>query len=192
MYNKVVVPLDGSKLAETALPHLEAIAKGCSIPEILLVSVTERVKGRIQQDKAFEEYSTKSSARPLPATGAVQGGVVFSTYTPGQQQIPLSLGRMAKTAYDYLCKISLQLDEKGFRTHVAVLAGKPAEEIVNYANEQGADLIIMGSQGKGGLNRWNISNIADKVVKTAKVPVLLVRPGAGFKETKPKRKGLAT
>jgi nucleotide-binding universal stress UspA family protein len=192
MYNKVVVPLDGSKLAETALPHLEAIAKGCSIPEILLVSVTERIRGRIRQDQAFEEYSTKSSARPLPAMGTIQGGVVFSTYTPSQQQIPLSLGKMAKTAYDYLCKIAKQLEEKGFRNQVVVLAGKPAEEIVRFADDQGADLIIMGSQGKGGLNRWNISNIADKVIKTAKVPVLLVRPGAGFKETKPKRRGIAT
>ena len=192
MYNKVVVPLDGSKLAETALPHLEAIAKGCSIPEILLVSVTERIKGRIRQDQAFEEYSTKSSGRPLPAMGTVQGGVVFSTYTPGQQQIPLSLGRMAKTAYDYLCKISLQLDEKGFRSQVVVLAGKPAEEIVRFADEQGADLIIMGSQGKGSMNRWNISNIADKVIKNANIPVMLVRPGRGFKETKPRRKGIAS
>lgn len=192
MYNKVVVPLDGSKLAETALPHLEAIAKGCSIPEILLVSVTERIKGRIRQDQAFEEYSTKSSSRPLPALGAIQGGVVFSTYSPGLQQIPLSLGKMAKTAYDYLCKIAKQLEEKGFRNQVVVLAGKPAEEIVRFANEQGADLIIMGSQGKGSMNRWNISNIADKVIKNANIPVMLVRPGRGFKETKPKRKGIAT
>ena len=75
---------------------------------------------------------------------------------------------------------------------INILAGKPAEEIVRFVHDQGADLIIMGSQGKGSMNRWDISNIADKVIKTANVPVLLVRPGAGFKETKPKRKGIAT
>ena len=192
MYNKVVVPLDGSKLAETALPHLEEIAKGCSIPEIYLVSVTERIKGRIRQDQIYEASSSTSYDRPLPAVTNMQTGLLFSTHSTGIQEIPLALGKMAKTAYDYLCKIAKQLEDKGFRSHINILAGKPAEEIVRFVHDQGADLVIMGSQGKGSMNRWDISNIADKVIKTAQVPVLLVRPGAGFKETKPKRKGMAT
>ena len=191
MYNKVVVPLDGSKLAETALPHLEAIARGCSIPEILLVSVTERIKGRIRQDLAFDEPGKGYERTMHIATGG-QTGLIFTTPSSRIQEIPLALGKMAKTAYDYLCKIAKQLDERGFRNQINVLSGKPAEEIVRFVDEQGADLIIMASQGKGGLNRWNISNIADKVIKTAKVPVMLVRPGPGFKETKPRRKGVAT
>lgn len=192
MYNKVVVPLDGSKLAEAALPHLEEIAKGCSIPEILLVSVTERIKGRIRQDQVFEASSSKSYDAPIPTVVNIQAGLLFSTHSTGIQEIPLAMGKMAKTAYDYLCKIAKQLDAKGFRNQINVLAGKPAEEIVHFVEEQGADLIIMASQGKGGLNRWDISNIADKVIKTAKVPVMLVRPEPQFKETKPKRKGVAS
>jgi nucleotide-binding universal stress UspA family protein len=192
MYNKVVVPLDGSKLAEAALPHLEEVARGCSIPEILLVSVTERIKGMVRQGEAFEESPKQSSNMPIPPVTIGQGGIIFSTYTPGKQDIPLSLGKMAKTAYDYLCKIAKQLEDKGFRNQVFVLAGKPAEVIVSFIEEQGADLVIMGSQGKGSLNRWDISNIADKVIKNAKVPVMLVKPGADFKETKKKRKGVAS
>lgn len=191
MYNKVVVPLDGSKLAESALPHLEEIARGCSIPEILLVSVTERIKGRIRQADVLEPPPGRRAA-PSPPIVSEQTGLIFSTYTPGVQEIPLSLGKMAKTAYEYLCKIAKQLDGKGFRCQVSVLAGKPAEEIPRFIEDQGADLIIMASQGKGSLNRWDISNIADKVVKTVKTPVMLVKPGPGFKETKKKRKGLAT
>ena len=192
MYNKVVVPLDGSKLAEAALPHLEEIAKGCSIPEILLVSVTERIKGRIRQDQVFEESSSRSYDTRPPVVINMQGGLLFSTHSTGIQEIPLAMGKMAKTAYDYLCKIAKQLDERGFRNQINVLAGKPAEEIVRFVKDQGADLVIMASQGKGGLNRWDISNIADKVIKTANVPVLLVRPEPEFKETKPKRKGVAS
>jgi len=40
MYSKIVVPLDGSKLAEVVLPHLEEIIKGFNIKEVMLVSVT--------------------------------------------------------------------------------------------------------------------------------------------------------
>ena len=45
MYKKILVPLDGSKLAECALPHAEELAKGSDKAEIVLVSVTERVQG---------------------------------------------------------------------------------------------------------------------------------------------------
>ena len=45
-YNKILVPLDGSKLAETVLPHVEKIAKGCAMPQVVLVTVTEPVHVR--------------------------------------------------------------------------------------------------------------------------------------------------
>ena len=44
MYNKMLVPLDGSQLAECVLPHVEDIAKGCDTEEVTLISVTEKVK----------------------------------------------------------------------------------------------------------------------------------------------------
>jgi nucleotide-binding universal stress UspA family protein len=56
MYKKVVVPLDGSKLAELALPHLEEIAKGCSIPQILLISVTQKVVSKVSEEVVSEDY----------------------------------------------------------------------------------------------------------------------------------------
>jgi len=49
----------------------------------------------------------------------------------------------------------------------------------------------MASRGKSGISQWDTGNIASKVVKAAKMPVLLIKPGPGFKETKPKRRGVA-
>ena len=191
MYNKVVIPLDGSKLAEEALPHLEVIAKGCSIPEIMLVSVTEKVKGSILQSQAFEKPVGKSEAG-LPLSGSIQGGVVISTYKAGEQQIPISLGRMARTAYNYLAKIAKRLEKQGFRVCVNVLVGNPAEEIVRFVDNQKADLVVMASRGKSGISRWDMGNIAEKVVRATNTTVMLVKPGTGFKETKRKRKGVAS
>ncbi len=48
MYEKIVVPLDGSKLAECVLPHVEELAKGGSTQEVILVTATERIVGRIR------------------------------------------------------------------------------------------------------------------------------------------------
>jgi nucleotide-binding universal stress UspA family protein len=192
MYNKVVVPLDGSDLAELALPHLNEIAKGCSIPEILLVSVTEEIQGQVRQSQGQQSFvPEKPVAVPLPAAAASQATVLLDTHIRGIQNIPMNLGKMAKTAVDYLCRIGEDLEKKGFDVTATVLLGKPAEQIVRYANEQCADLIIMASTGKSKISKWDMSHIAEKVIKETAIPVLLVKPGEGFKESKPKRKGVA-
>jgi nucleotide-binding universal stress UspA family protein len=84
------------------------------------------------------------------------------------------------------------LEQKGLKAEVNVLVGNPAEEIVRFVEEKGADLIIMASRGSSGFNRWDIGNVADKVIRATQAPVMLVKPGPGFKETKSHRKGTAT
>ncbi len=192
MYKKVVVPLDGSKLAETALPHLEEIAVGCNIPEVLLVSVTERVKGTIPRSQAFEGSSEKANDAPRARIEAMQTGLLISRNFVGEQEVPVTLGKMAKTAFNYLCKIAEKLEKKGFSINLSVLVGNPAEEIVKFVEEQGADLIVMASRGKTGFSRWEMGNIAEKVIRATRASVMLVKPGPDFKETKPKRKGKST
>jgi nucleotide-binding universal stress UspA family protein len=192
MYNKVVVPLDGSNLAELALPHLEEIATGCHIPDILLVSVTEEIKGQVGQSQVHQPFvPEKPVAVPLPAAAAAQFAVIFDSHTYGVQDVAMTLGKMAKTATDYLCRVAEDLEKKGFDVTATILLGKPAEQIARYANEQGADLIIMASTGKSKISRWDMSTIAARVIKDTCIPVLLVKPDADFKETKPKRKGVA-
>jgi len=195
MYNKVVVPLDGSRLAEVALPHLETIAKGCGVKEILLVSVTQRVKGQVIAGGVHENVREHAGEirddQPPVKAGTAAGNVIYSIATPGRQQVPMTLGRMARSAAIYLDGIGAQLEKKGFNVTAHVLVGKPSEEIVRYAEAQKADLIVMASRGKSGISQWDTGNIASKVVKAAKMPVLLIKPGPGFKETKPKRRGVA-
>lgn len=57
-----------------------------------------------------------------------------------------------------------------------VLVGYPAEEILNLAEEEGADLIIMGTHGREGIDRILFGSVAEKIVKSSKCPVLTVRP----------------
>jgi nucleotide-binding universal stress UspA family protein len=192
MYKKVVVPLDGSKLAEIALPHLEEIARGCSIPQIMLVSVTEMVKGRITQSQVHEPFVPEGLVEePPPRVSLTQFYVVYGEHAHGVQQVPMTLGKMARTASDYICRMAEGLEAKGFNVTATVLVGDPAREIVRYVNEQKADLIVMASTGRSKMSRWDMSRIAERVIKETRAPVLLVKPGPDFKETKPKRKGVA-
>jgi nucleotide-binding universal stress UspA family protein len=50
----------------------------------------------------------------------------------------------------------------------------------------------MASRGKSGFNRWDMGNIAEKVIRATDVTVVLVKPKSDFKETKPRRRGKAT
>lgn len=192
MYKKVVVPLDGSKLAEVVLPHLEAVAKGCNIAEVLLVSVTEKIIGNVEAKDMFDQFVPEKPTGVTPPQFTVfQPGIVYGNTEVGSKKIPLNAGKMTKTAREYLYKIAQELDKKGFNVTATVLMGNPAEEIVRYAEGQSADLIIMASRGKSGFSRWDIGNIAEKVIRATNVPVMLIKPAPGFKETKNKRKGLA-
>jgi nucleotide-binding universal stress UspA family protein len=195
-YNKVIVPLDGSKLAESVLPHVEKIAKGCAIPQVILVTVTEPVRVKTPRGERLERLPTWHSSPVLfygsvtsywGGSQGVPGGVVPASLT----DLPVTIGKMAKTGYNYLAKIAGDLEKKGVQVTVAVLIGNIAEEITHFAQEEKADLIVMASRGKTSLRRWDVGNAAEKVFRATDIPILLVKPPAGFKETKPVRKGKA-
>jgi nucleotide-binding universal stress UspA family protein len=60
-----------------------------------------------------------------------------------------------------------------------MLEGNPAREIVEHAKRCGADLVCMGTHGRGGLNRLLLGSVAERVVRASEVPVLTVRVGEG-------------
>jgi len=61
-------------------------------------------------------------------------------------------------------------------TKTAVVAGDASEEIINYVESQGIDLIIMGTHGRKGMDKVIFGSVAERVVKTSPVPVLVVNP----------------
>lgn len=152
MYQKILVPLDGSKLAECAITHAEEIAKSCGAEEVILVSVTERIQG----------YRA-----------------VRDTSQPSQQRIvPEGMGKKEKQAQRYLDRIAKRMEKKGINVLTRVLIGDPAQEISFYAEHPSSDLIIMSSHGRTGPSRWAHGSVADKVFRASCVPVLMVRaPG---------------
>jgi nucleotide-binding universal stress UspA family protein len=166
MYKKILVPLDGSKLAECALPHVEVLAKGCDTEEVILVSVTERVQGY------------RASGNASQSVGSPVAGWGELSRPPGQGLVPEAFGKKEKQAQRYLDRIAKKLAAKGLNVSTEVLLWKPAEAIVGYAKESGCDLIVMASHGRSGLSRWAYGSVADKVLRGTCIPVLMVRaPG---------------
>jgi len=75
-------------------------------------------------------------------------------------------------------------EEIGVEVETVVLEGKPAEKIVEYAEENDIDLVIMGTTGKSGLDRILLGSVAERVVKLSHVPVLVVRSDQEIKNRK--------
>lgn len=88
----------------------------------------------------------------------------------------LDVGRRAY-ASTYLEGVRGRLEAKGVHVAAAVRAGDPATEILAAAAADGAGLIAMATHGRSGPERWFVGSVADRVVHSAPMPVLLVRPG---------------
>lgn len=162
MYQKILVPLDGSKLAECALPHVEELARGCDTGQVILVSVTERIEGY----KVVGNHTRTLGEQLSPEAG--------------KRRISETVGKLERQARRYLGRVAKTLEAKGIKVLTEVLLGKPAEEIALYAANQKCDLIIMSSHGRSGPSRWAHGSVADKILRASSVPVLLVRaPGCG-------------
>jgi nucleotide-binding universal stress UspA family protein len=83
------------------------------------------------------------------------------------------VARAGENRMEAFCDKNLR-DFSNYETKV--VTGDPAEEIVKFANEQGIDLIVMGTHGRKGLDRTLMGSVADHAIKNASAPVLTVNP----------------
>lgn len=91
----------------------------------------------------------------------------------GQEEEMIAARR--EEAGRYLAKVAEPLRDKGMRVGLAVRGGKAAEVIIAVAEEQQADLIAMATHGRTGLRRFFVGSVAEEVLRSASVPVLLFR-----------------
>lgn len=67
------------------------------------------------------------------------------------------------------------LKDAGIEPELTLLHGRPADELIRYAEKQGADLLVIGSRGLNALQEFAIGSVSHKVIKHAKCPVLVVK-----------------
>jgi nucleotide-binding universal stress UspA family protein len=65
--------------------------------------------------------------------------------------------------------------EEGVEVEANIIEGHPADEIIKYSEKNSVSLIVLGTLGKSGLDRFLLGSVAEKVVRNSKIPVLVVR-----------------
>ena len=85
-----------------------------------------------------------------------------------------------KTMHDagekYLNRVSNRLSEKGIAVTTRIVSGDPAQQIINVAAHEKADLIAMSTHGRSGIARFVMGSVADKILHASNLPMWLVRP----------------
>jgi nucleotide-binding universal stress UspA family protein len=149
MSEQILVPLDGSGLAEKALPHAMAVARATSRSIVLLLVI------------------------PPPVPFGEMGWALVPPVNPDlgkDWEDELSSGRK------YLDEVATSLSAKGFDVHVETLEGDPAMQIVRYAEQHpSVTLITMSTHGHSGLARWVFGSVTEKVVQASPVPLMIIR-----------------
>lgn len=154
MYKKILVPLDGSGLAECVFKHVKEIAKGCETAEVDLLYVVAPITA------PFGEFSDTSDMSVNPA------GDVRS----------VSAERYEKWGKQYLDGIAKTFAKDGIAAKSIVLRGGPADVILNYVRDNAIDLVIMATHGRSGPAKWVLGSVADRVLRQSVSPVMIVRP----------------
>ena len=148
MYEKILVPLDGSGVAEAVLPNVEDLAikmaPATSI-EVTLIQVISMMTYNVltEDEKAQVPYSEAD------------------------------IKQISQKAQAYLDRVAAGMKSKGIKVNTMVRTGHAAEEIIDAAHDIKANLIAMSTHGLSGLRRWAMGSIADKVLHES--PVLVVR-----------------
>ncbi len=157
MSERILIPLDGSKLGEAALHYVEGtfsrLAPGEKVEVILFHAVTA-----LKHD--------------VDVRGGGVGGTITVPYTESE------LEQTKSETMEYLNEVGEGLINKGATVIFRVAVGQsPAEEIIKAEEEVNADLVAMSTHGRSGISRWAFGSVTDKVLRGGKVPVLMVRAG---------------
>ena len=151
MYDRILVALDGSELAEQILPHVEALARQLGSTVILLRATTS---------VATVVAQTTAGADPI---------------TPGLVDPTPMLEAERQEVGGYLARIAERLRGHGLTVQVEEPEGAAAEAILERCAALRVNLIAMTTHGRGGLGRLVFGSVADQVLRHASCPILLVR-----------------
>ena len=150
MYERILVPLDGSEVGESALAAIEELVSKLAPKVKVEVTVV-----RVISSLSHYVISGETSAQ-IP-------------YTKQEME------HREKEIEGYLDKISANLRSNGAITKTKVAIGNATEEIIKLAQETKTDLVAMSTHGRSGFSRLAFGSVTDKILRSINTPVLVIK-----------------
>jgi len=152
MFEKIVVCLDGSELAEQILPYAVEQAKRFRSALVLLRVVHEHIL----------------------VTPSIPGSIGGPVIIPGMEK---QAKKEEQESENYLSTLVERiLADYQLQTEYVTLHGAPGEAILEYAANNGVGLIAIATHGRSGPGRAILGSVADFVLRQSRLPILLIRP----------------
>ena len=154
---RLIVPLDGSELAELVLPHVIHLATGMGMP-VKLLQITP------PEEEYYRFAAMGPGLAPSPA--------------PSAPSITELVQLAAQEGSAYLDDVKSRLIDKGVQVvDMEVTQGTPADVIVDRVSEDDVSLVAMTTHGRSGVGRMMLGSVAERVIRQSGCPVLAVRAG---------------
>jgi nucleotide-binding universal stress UspA family protein len=145
MFQKILVPLDGSSLAEVALPYVIRLAQAHG-SELLFVRVVPQ------------------AVHPPPLYSAVDADVWLMRQTQQRQEVE-----------SYLDTITCRPEVAALNARRLVCeSNNVADQLVEIIVQQSVDMVVLASRGRSGVARWLLGSVAQRVLERSPVPVMVV------------------
>jgi nucleotide-binding universal stress UspA family protein len=154
MYQKILVPLDGSELAECALNHVKKLFQSGPVGEVILLNA-------VVVDIPWRDVIEREDSH----------AVIFDY----RRFIEAFMNQSKR----YLAKVQARLASEGLKVATETIeSNRPSETITDYAQKNGVDLILIATHGYTGMKKMMMGSVALQVLHGSNVPVLLIRPDA--------------
>ena len=151
----LLVPLDGSELAESVLPHVEVLAKqrGTEPVDVVLLRVS----------------------RP-PTMPSYYGPELSGVSLNWGEYMQREETRRKRAAEEYLAEVEKRLKDSNISVRSEVLAGRANDELVEYANKHPFSMVVMATHGRSGLSRLVYGSVAANLLQGVTSPIFVVKP----------------
>lgn len=154
--SRILAPIDGSAYAEAALTFAKSMAK---------------------------TFDAELHVARVAETASLYSSLGYETYAPGAGQ-PMTdvVEYMVNQAHKYVNEVTADLREQGYDAQGVVLEGFAGEELIAYEKKIDAQLVVMATRGRSGFDRFIFGSVAERVLKSGKTPVLMVKPHGALEE----------
>jgi nucleotide-binding universal stress UspA family protein len=143
MYDRILVPTDGSTGSRAVIEHAADLAQihGASLHALYVVDTT-----------SYASFSVESTWE--------------------------GIGDMLREEGEEVLEVVESMAEGRVPVETRIMEGSPSRKIVRYAEQEGCDLITMGTHGRGGIDRLLLGSVAERVIRSSDIPVLTLQVGS--------------
>ncbi len=182
MYHKIIVPLDGSPLAEKALPYATKLAKQLKATLVLLrVEEAQPLVVEFSESPQVQAGNLIHAGKLRPDGPMVSGPDLVPAYSSDPYQTFTSYSGKQDDE-DYLQKVKETLMGVGAETpleaeqiQTLVVCGRSSKELAAIVTEAQADLVVMTTHGRSGLSLLLTGSVATNLIQHSSLPVILIK-----------------